>query len=49
VALFGFATVEQMKDTGSLMPEGLTAGLTRDELHDPIRFLADQGRGSTSR
>ena len=43
------ADVEQMRDTGSLMPEGLTAGLTRDELHDLIRFLADQGRVSTSR
>jgi len=43
------ADVEQIKDTGSLMPEGLTAGLTRDELHDLIRFLADQGRSSTSR
>ncbi|MBM3848057.1 MAG: c-type cytochrome, partial [Verrucomicrobia bacterium] len=42
------ADVEQIKDTGSLMPEGLTAGLTRDELHDLIRFLADQGRVSTS-
>jgi len=49
VALFGFATVEQMKDAGSLMPEDLTAGLTRDELHDLIRLLADQGRGSPSR
>jgi len=43
------ADVEQMKDTGSLMPEGLTAALTRDELHDLIRFLAEQGRVSTSR
>ncbi len=43
------ADVEHMRDTGSLMPEGLTAGLTRDELHDLIRFLVDQGRVSTSR
>ena len=26
------------------MPEGLTAGMTRDELHDLIRFLVEQGR-----
>jgi len=49
VALFGFATVEQMKDAGSLMPEDLTAGLTPDELHDLIRFLVDQGRVFPSR
>ncbi len=35
--------VEQSRDTGSLMPEGLTAGMTRDELHDLIRFLAGLG------
>ncbi|MDA1276662.1 MAG: DUF1080 domain-containing protein [Verrucomicrobia bacterium] len=38
------ADVEQMQDLGSLMPEGLTTGLSRDELHDLIRFLAEQGR-----
>jgi putative heme-binding domain-containing protein len=43
------ADVEQMRDIGSLMPEGLTAGLSRDELHDLIRFLAEQGRVSPAR
>ncbi|MBM3823450.1 MAG: DUF1080 domain-containing protein [Verrucomicrobia bacterium] len=43
------ADVEHMRDVGSLMPEGLTAGLSRDELHDLIRFLAEQGRVSPSR
>ena len=43
------ADVEQSRDSGSLMPEGLTAGMTRDELHDLIRFLSDLGQHSSAR
>jgi putative heme-binding domain-containing protein len=38
------ADVASMRDTGSLMPEGLATGLTRDELRDLIRFLSELGR-----
>ncbi len=36
--------IEEMKDFGSLMPEGLTVAMTRDELHDLIRFLSELGK-----
>lgn len=32
-------------DAGTLMPPGLTAALTRDELRDLVRFLSELGRG----
>ena len=40
---------EHGRASGSLMPEGLTAGMTRDELHDPIRLLAGHGQSSPAR
>ncbi|MBV8880085.1 MAG: HEAT repeat domain-containing protein, partial [Planctomycetaceae bacterium] len=38
------ADIRARKEVGSVMPEGLTNGLTRVELRDLIRFLADLGR-----
>jgi putative heme-binding domain-containing protein len=38
------AEIKSRKDIGSVMPEGLTNGLTRAELRDLIRFLADLGK-----
>jgi hypothetical protein len=38
------ADIKARKDIGSVMPEGLTNGLTRAELRDLIRFLADLGK-----
>lgn len=34
-------TIEDSAEAGSLMPEGLTVAMTRDELRDLIRFLRD--------
>lgn len=36
--------IARRKEVGSVMPEGLTNGLTRTELRDLIRFLADLGK-----
>ena len=36
--------IRARKEIGSVMPEGLTNGLTREELRDLIRFLADLGK-----
>jgi putative heme-binding domain-containing protein len=36
--------IKARKEIGSVMPEGLTSGLTRAELRDLIRFLADLGK-----
>ncbi|HYF00774.1 MAG TPA: hypothetical protein VEJ18_17770, partial [Planctomycetota bacterium] len=36
--------IERSKDVGSLMPEGVTQGLTRAELRDLVRFLLELGR-----
>ena len=36
--------IARRKEVGSVMPEGLTNGLTRAELRDLIRFLADLGK-----
>ena len=36
--------IKSKKDIGSVMPEGLTAGLTRTEICDMIRFLSELGR-----
>jgi len=38
------ADIRARKEIGSVMPEGLTNGLTREELRDLIRFLADLGK-----
>jgi putative heme-binding domain-containing protein len=36
--------IEKRKDVGSVMPEGVVQGLTRAELRDLVRFLAELGR-----
>ena len=36
--------IERRKDIGSVMPEGIVRGLTRQELRDLIRFLMELGR-----
>ena len=36
--------IAKRKEIGSVMPEGLTNGLTRAELRDLIRFLAELGK-----
>jgi putative heme-binding domain-containing protein len=38
------ADIRARKEIGSVMPEGLTNGLTRAELRDLIRFLAELGK-----
>jgi putative heme-binding domain-containing protein len=38
------ADIRARKEIGSVMPEGLTNGLTREELRNLIRFLADLGK-----
>jgi hypothetical protein len=38
------ADIAKRKEIGSVMPEGLTNGLTRAELRDLIRFLSDLGK-----
>ncbi len=38
------AEIARRKEVGSVMPEGLTNALTRTELRDLIRFLADLGK-----
>jgi putative heme-binding domain-containing protein len=38
------AEIARRKEIGSIMPEGLTNALTRAELRDLIRFLADLGK-----
>jgi putative heme-binding domain-containing protein len=39
-------SIGEMSDVGSLMPEGLTAAMTREELRDLIRYLSELGRKS---
>jgi putative heme-binding domain-containing protein len=36
--------IDEMSDVGSLMPEGLTAAMTREEVRDLVRYLSDLGR-----
>jgi len=36
--------IERRKDVGSVMPEGVVRGLTRQELRDLVRFLSELGR-----
>jgi putative heme-binding domain-containing protein len=36
--------IDEIRDVGSLMPEGLTAAMTNDELCDLIRYLSELGR-----
>jgi putative heme-binding domain-containing protein len=36
--------IDEMGDIGSLMPEGLTVAMTREELRDLIRYLSELGR-----
>ena len=38
------ARIRQMKDAGTAMPEGLTDGMTRQELLDLFRYLSELGR-----
>jgi hypothetical protein len=38
------AEIKARKEIGSVMPEGLTNGLTRAELRDLVRFLCDLGK-----
>jgi putative heme-binding domain-containing protein len=38
------ARIKARKDVGSIMPDGLANGLTRQELRDLIRFLAELGK-----
>jgi putative heme-binding domain-containing protein len=38
------ADIRARKEIGSVMPEGLTNGLTREELRNLIRFLSDLGK-----
>jgi putative heme-binding domain-containing protein len=37
-------SIDEMSDVGSLMPEGLTAAMTREEIRDLIRYLSELGR-----
>ena len=39
-----FASIDERKDAGSLMPAGLVDGLTRAELVDLVRFLSELGK-----
>src|SRR6185503_16103 len=41
--------IARRKEIGSVMPEGLTNALTRIELRDLIRFLADLGKPGSFR
>jgi putative heme-binding domain-containing protein len=41
------AEIEEMNEVGSLMPEGLTVGMTSEEVRDLIRFLGELGRWPT--
>jgi hypothetical protein len=38
------AEMQSRTDAGSLMPEGLTASLSREELRDLIAYLASLGK-----
>ena len=38
------SSIEEQKTAGSLMPAGLTEGLTRPELIDLVRFLSQLGK-----
>jgi putative heme-binding domain-containing protein len=38
--------IDEMGEVGSLMPEGLTAGMTAKDLGDLFRFLIEQGKPS---
>ena len=38
------SNIEQMADAGSLMPEGLTATMTSQELRDLVRYLSELGK-----
>jgi putative heme-binding domain-containing protein len=44
VVRIGRKDIEEMDAIGSLMPEGLTADMTRAELRDLVRFLSELGR-----
>jgi putative heme-binding domain-containing protein len=37
-------SIDEMSDVGSLMPEGLTAAMTRQEVRDLVRYLSELGR-----
>ena len=41
------SSIEEIADAGSIMPAGLTAGMTREELRDLIRFLVEQGKNQS--
>jgi putative heme-binding domain-containing protein len=38
------AEIEERRDVGTLMPDGLAAGMSRNQLRDLIRFLMELGR-----
>lgn len=38
--------IQAVRDGGTLMPDGLTVGMTREELRDLVRFLSELGRRS---
>ncbi len=44
VRSFARSDVEEMVNAGSVMPEGLTSGMTERELHDLIRYLSELGK-----
>lgn len=37
-------SIKERQDTGTLMPEGLTAALTREQLQDLLKYLLELGR-----
>ena len=36
--------IQQLTDSGTAMPDGLTASMTRDELRDLVRYLSELGK-----
>ena len=40
-------SIDEMFDAGSIMPKGLTDGMTREEVRDMIRFLSELGVAKT--
>lgn len=44
VVQINVADIKTKKEIGSVMPQGLTVGLTRTEIRDLVRFLSELGR-----
>ncbi len=40
--------IEEISEVGSMMPAGLTAGMTREELRDLMRFISELGKAPPS-